>query len=103
MAISMAVQQEVFEVSVQQDINYGAQEGEPNLWYLIMGQEMGVLAAAILKFQSGAGMDSGPIIRQEALHIASAAAQFVEALDKRAAIAAEQFGNPAPLDKDMAE
>ncbi len=67
----------------RQNAKWGEQNHAEYIWIAILVEEVGELAQAVL--HTAFGGDRGDIdnVREEAIHVAAVAFQFIEALDRR--------------------
>jgi NTP pyrophosphatase (non-canonical NTP hydrolase) len=72
------------EEALRQDAKWGITDHEPEWWMVILMEEVGELAQAVLAFRFGKDKHSSHSqdMRTEAVQIAACAAQFLECLDR---------------------
>ena len=66
----------------KQDKKWGEQNHDPYVWIAILTEEVGELAQATLHTEFGGEKGGIEKIREEAIHSAAVALQFVECLDR---------------------
>ena len=94
---------DVLRERVSQETKWGLQNHAPDLWLVILSEEVGELAQAILHTNYGGHKAGLHRVRAEALQVAAVALAMVECLDRSEWTWPDRSGHAAGLQKDACE